>query len=293
MKTYLVTGASGFIGSRLINQLTDSGARVIAFTRKDIDNPNIQQIFGDYANLDDLAQLKGLEIDVIIHLAGVTGDANEEDAMVVNVAGTSRFLRFALDLRVKKFVIASSIAVVGCLTADFMPRSLPIKDDHPCDSSNIYGVSKNFVEELSRYFSRLNSDAEFTLFRIGVVLAETAIPADEERISKMWRPFCTLGCISAIDVVTAFELAIRKKMEPGIHVMNLVADKAYSKVPTIEALQLALGSRVDELDLSYYRIPGNEFAGLYEIAEVQRFLDFEVSVDLQTMTTRINQGQNG
>ena len=87
MKTYLVTGASGFIGSRLIRELTKSGAKVIAFTRKDIDNPDIEQIFGDFANLDDLEQLKGRNIDVVIHLAGVTGDANEEDAIVVNVAG--------------------------------------------------------------------------------------------------------------------------------------------------------------------------------------------------------------
>ena len=45
MKTYLVTGASGFIGSRLIKELSDSGAEVIAFTRKDIDVPNILYLF--------------------------------------------------------------------------------------------------------------------------------------------------------------------------------------------------------------------------------------------------------
>lgn len=286
MKTYLVTGASGFIGSRLVNQLSDSGARVIAFTRKDIDNPSIQQIFGDYANLDDLAQLKDLEIDVVIHLAGVTGDALEEDAMVVNVAGTSRFLRFMIDLGVKKFVTASSIAAVGCLTADFMPRSLPIKDDHPCDSANVYGLSKFFVEEISKYFSRLHKDVDFTLFRIGVVLAETAVVADEDRISKMWRPFCTLGCISATDVVNAFQKAVQRSVESGVHIMNLVADKSYSTIPTIDALKLALGERADDLDLSFYKKPGNEHAGLYDLSAIRKFIEFEVSIDLQTMRKR-------
>ena len=293
MKTYLVTGASGFIGSRLIRELTKSGAKVIAFTRKDIDNPDIEQIFGDFANLDDLEQLKGRNIDVVIHLAGVTGDANEEDAIVVNVAGTSRFLRFAVDLGVKRFVIASSIAVVGCLTADFIPRSLPIKDDHECDTSNVYGLSKYFVEELSRYFSRLNDDIDFTLFRIGVVLAETAAPADEDRISKMWRPFCPLGCISVIDAVRAFELAVLKEKEPGLHLMNLVSNKVYSQVPTVKALQLALDQRAESLDLSFYEIPGNEFTGLYETDQVQKFLNFEVSVDLQTMKINSNGSENG
>ena len=101
MKTYLVTGASGFIGSRLIKELSDSGAEVIAFTRKDIDVPNIKQIFGDFSSLEDLKQLVDYKIDTVIHLAGVTGDALEDDAMMVNVAGTSRFLRFMIDSGVK------------------------------------------------------------------------------------------------------------------------------------------------------------------------------------------------
>ena len=286
MKTYLVTGASGFIGSRLIKELSDSGAEVIAFTRKDIDVPNIKQIFGDFSSLEDLKQLVDYKIDTVIHLAGVTGDALEDDAMMVKVAGTSRFLRFMIDSGVKKFVTASSIAAVGCLTADFMPRSLPIKDDHPCDSANVYGLSKFFVEEISRYFSRLHQDVEFTLFRIGVVLAETAVVADEDRISKMWRPFCTLGCISVTDVVDAFQKAVQRRVESGVHIMNLVADKSYSTIPTIEALKLALGERADDLDLSFYKKPGNEHAGLYDLSTINNFIEFEVSIDLQTMSKR-------
>ena len=286
MKTYLVTGASGFIGSRLIKELSDSGAEVIAFTRKDIDVPNIKQIFGDFSSLEDLKQLVDYKIDTVIHLAGVTGDALEDDAMMVNVAGTSRFLRFMIDSGVKKFVTASSIAAVGCLTADFMPRSLPIKDDHPCDSANVYGLSKFFVEEISRYFSRLHQDVDFTLFRIGVVLAETAVVADEDRISKMWRPFCTLGCISVTDVVDAFQKAVQRRVESGVHIMNLVADKSYSTIPTIDALKLALGERADDLDLSFYKKPGNEHAGLYDLSTINNFIEFEVSIDLQTMSKR-------
>ena len=286
MKTYLVTGASGFIGSRLIKELSDSGAEVIAFTRKDIDVPNIKQIFGDFSSLEDLKQLVDYKIDTVIHLAGVTGDALEDDAMMVNVAGTSRFLRFMIDSGVKKFVTASSIAAVGCLTADFMPRSLPIKDDHPCDSANVYGLSKFFVEEISRYFSRLHQDVEFTLFRIGVVLAETAVVADEDRISKMWRPFCTLGCISVTDVVDAFRKEVQRRVESGVYIMNLVADKSYSTIPTIDALKLALGERADDLDLSFYKKPGNEHAGLYDLSTINNFIEFEVSIDLQTMSKR-------
>jgi len=227
--------------------------------------------------------LDRLGIDVVVHLAGVTGDADEESAMSVNVAGTSRFMRYMVDLGVKKYVIASSIAVVGCLTADFIPDSLPIADDHRCNTSNIYGLSKYFIEETSKYFQKLEPSIDVTLFRIGVVLSEQAIPADREKIEKMWRPFCTLGCISIHDVLVAFNISVGQKTNPGLEIMNLVSDTVYSTIPTKEALKLALGDRVESLDLSYYEIPGNEFAGIYQTAKVEKTLDFKPQIDLRTM----------
>lgn len=282
-KTVLVTGASGFIGSRLIASLAKSGFNVVALSRKDVDFSDGKVVFGDFASLEDLRQLDGLGIDVVIHLAGVTGDANEEDCMTVNVAGTSRFMRYMIDLGVKKYVIASSIAVVGCLTADFMPDSLPIADNHRCNSSNVYGLSKYFVEETGKYFQKLEPSIDVTLFRIGVVLAEQAIPADREKIESMWRPFCTLGCISIHDVLQAFTLAAGLEVQPSLEIMNLVSDTAYSTIPTKDALKLALGDRVEALDLSYYEIPGNEYAGIYQTAKVERALDFKAQIDLRTM----------
>jgi nucleoside-diphosphate-sugar epimerase len=282
-KTVLVTGASGFIGSRLIASLAKSGFNVVALSRKDVDFSDGKVVFGDFASLEDLRQLDGLGIDVVIHLAGVTGDANEEDCMNVNVAGTSRFMRYMIDLGVKKYVIASSIAVVGCLTADFMPDSLPIADNHRCNSSNVYGLSKYFVEETGKYFQKLEPSIDVTLFRLGVVLSEQAIPADREKIQGMWRPFCTLGCISIHDVLHAFTIAAGQETTPSLEIMNLVSDTVYSTIPTKDALKLALGDRVEALDLSYYEIPGNEYAGIYQTVKVERALDFKAQIDLRTM----------
>jgi UDP-glucose 4-epimerase len=282
-KTVLVTGANGFIGSRLIAYLAESGFNVVALSRKDIDFFEGKVVFGDFSNLEDLPQLDNLEIDVVVHLAGVTGAANEENCMTVNVAGTSRFMRYMIDLGVKKYVIASSIAVVGCLTADFMPDSLPIPDDHRCNSSNVYGLSKYFVEETCKYYQKLEPTIDVTLFRIGVVLAEQAIPADREKIESMWRPFCTLGCISIHDVLQAFTLAAGLEVKASLEIMNLVSDTVYSTIPTKDALRLALGDRVEALDLSHYEIPGNEYAGIYQTVKVERALDFRAQIDLRTM----------
>jgi hypothetical protein len=37
------------------------------------------------------------------------------------------------------------------------------------------------------------------------------------------------------------------------------------------------------LDLSYYEIPGNEYAGIYQTTKVERALDFKAQIDLRTM----------
>lgn len=264
MQTVLVTGASGYIGTRLSKRLVVEGHHVVALSRKRIDIPGITMVEGSFTDADTVSALSHFKIDSVIHLGGVTGEANEKDAMQVNVAGSSILFRNLIDQDIKKFIVASSIAVVGCLTSDFIPRKLPIPDDHPCDSANIYGVSKYFIEELCAYYSRLAPDIDFTLFRIGAVLDDGIQPSTSPQIGEMSIPFCTLGTVSYSEVVEALILSVSKPLGSGTRVMNLVSERIHSEIPTIEALQLCLGDRYKELDTAHFRIPGNEFDAIYD-----------------------------
>lgn len=286
MSTVAVTGASGFIGSRLIERLAADGHRVLAISRRAPANLPDGVVFveADFANPEAGWDVRE-PIDCVVHLGGVTGDASEEDALAVNVLGTARLLRHVIDGGARRLVVASSIATVGCLTGDFMPRSLPIADDHPADTANVYGLSKYFVEELVRYFARQTPDLDATLFRIGVVLRDDAPVADVERIQSWWRPFCNLGSIAVTDVVDAFARAVAPSSEaPEVRVMNLVAATAYSSLPTAEALRLSLGDRANELDLSYFESPDHRFAGVYDIEQLTAFSGAP-RVDVSRMTT--------
>jgi len=271
MQTVLVTGASGYIGRELVERLALEGHHVVALSRKSIDVPGITMVEGSFTDTKTVSALSPFKIDSIIHLGGVTGEANEKDAMQVNVAGSSILFRNLIDQGIKKFIVASSIAVVGCLTSDFVPRELPIPEHHPCDSKNIYGVSKYLIEELCAYYSRLHPDIDFTLFRIGAVLDDAIQPSTSPQIGKMTIPFCTLGTVSLGEVVEALTLAASTSIDSGTRIMNLVSERIHSDIPTIEALQLCLGDRFKELDVSHYQIPGHEYDALYDTSVFKKF----------------------
>jgi nucleoside-diphosphate-sugar epimerase len=283
VSSVLLTGASGFIGERLAQQLLVDGHSVVSLSRSPLQN-GTTVIEGDFAALDSLALLDAHPIDVVVHLAGVTGSASEEDAMTVNVAGTRRFFRYLIDRGVKRFVTASSIAATGCLDPDFLPRSIPMPDDHPCDSTNVYGVSKRMIEELCEYFQRVDPTLEFTLFRIGGVLPEDASLPDLAALDRVSLPFTEFGTVAVQDVVAAFAVATGRALGPGVRQLNLVSPFARSALPTVEALRQLLGERVDGIDLSFYARPGNEFASVFAIDRLADVYGFTPAIDVRTMT---------
>ena len=282
MSVILVTGASGFVGSRLVEKLAGT-TTVVSLSRSPVAG-DVVSVEGDFTSLESLAQLDRYTIDVCIHLAGVTGAASEEDAIAVNVAGTRRMLRYLIDRGTSRFVLASSIAAAGCLDADFLPRAVPIPDEHPCDSTNIYGVSKAMMEDLAGYFHRVDPSLDITVFRLGVVVPEDSPPVTVEMVESMSLPFCDLGAIAVQDVAEALELAATAGLGPGCRTLNLVAPMPPTPLGTVETLRLLLEDRVDQLDLSYYRQPGNENAGVYATTELRRRLGYTPPTDVRSMT---------
>ena len=70
-KSILVTGATGFIGSRLVNSLIDKGYNVTSLVRKGKEgNSKSNIIYGDIT--DEKIDFKDLEFDCVFHLASHT-----------------------------------------------------------------------------------------------------------------------------------------------------------------------------------------------------------------------------
>jgi len=137
----LVTGASGFIGSHVVEALTSRGHEVVAIDIAPYSNPpeGVQFLRLDIRDHLRLHNVIG-KVSSIVHLAALI-NAYESIKVPdlyhdVNVNGTLSLLKFSQDLRVEKFVFASSAAVYG------EPQYLPIDEKHPLRPLNPYGATK-------------------------------------------------------------------------------------------------------------------------------------------------------
>jgi nucleoside-diphosphate-sugar epimerase len=173
MKTCLVAGGGGFIGSHLCKSLLDDNFKVICVdnfissTPKNIEglksNPNFTQITHDVIKpLSD-----SVRADYIFHLASpaspnhhskISYHAYPLETMLVNTTGTFELLSFALKNNAK-FLFASTSEVYGD------PLEHPQKEEYRGNVSttgprSVYDESKRFGETICAYFIRhKNTDA--------------------------------------------------------------------------------------------------------------------------------------
>ena len=108
----LVTGATGFVGRYLVNDLSKTD-EVIACVREksNLLPSSVEQIVGN--NFFDIALSK--DTDVIVHLAGIAHNKNNsvDEFKKINVDGTLELARKALKANIKRFIFISSIGVNG------------------------------------------------------------------------------------------------------------------------------------------------------------------------------------
>jgi nucleoside-diphosphate-sugar epimerase len=157
-KTIVVTGAPGWLGTRLVEALTGAdgswpkvtGARVRCLVLPGADDSALKQAGARTVEIDlsrpgDLsAALAGA--DVVMHLAGIIHPRRIPELYALNTEGTKRLIEAAAAAKVKRFVHVSSNSPAG-VNAD--PAVLLKEDDPPRPYMN-YGRSKHLAEEAVR-----------------------------------------------------------------------------------------------------------------------------------------------
>ncbi len=153
MKTALVTGATGFVGSHIARVLVERGINVRALVRATSNTAALEALPGDLVELvrGDLtvpASLEGIcdGVDAVLHSACAvkgTFDASDhalDDFLRVNRDGTMNLAREVAKREGLRLVHVSSTAAMGT------PVSVHIDEQSPCNPVAPYQVSKREAE---------------------------------------------------------------------------------------------------------------------------------------------------
>ena len=165
----LVTGASGFIGSRLCREVSkQDNTSVIGISRSGKINihdnmpaaSGIETIGCDLVSFEDThnaIQSISKKIDCIIHLAGLTFSRQQPppgapDYFKANFVSTLNLLECCRIFSIRAFALSSSIAVYGLAAGQHTPQHLPVDEEHEAKPYELYDASKHQAEQLCKYF---------------------------------------------------------------------------------------------------------------------------------------------
>lgn len=166
MKTVLITGAGGFIGSHLTEKCVESGYKVKAFVRYNSKNnwgwlerspvkKDIEVISGDIRDFDSVSDaMKGC--DEVFHLAALIGIPYSYVSPLAyirtNVEGTYNVLESARKQNLSNIIVTSTSETYG--TA----QHVPIDEKHPMVGQSPYSASKIGADQMAiSYFRSFGS----------------------------------------------------------------------------------------------------------------------------------------
>lgn len=182
----LITGASGFIGSFIVEEALRQGMETWAAvrgssSRQFLQDERIHFIELNLSSQKELEmQLMGHEFDYVVHAAGVTKCLHSDDFHRVNTEGTQNLVRalLTLDMPLKRFVYISSLSIFGAIREE-QPYTEIREDDAPRPNT-AYGRSKLEAEQ---WLDGLNSKRQSQGLPLlpFVVLRPTGVYGPRER----------------------------------------------------------------------------------------------------------------
>ena len=158
-----IIGASGFIGSHLVDALLLLGYKVRAISRNlpgllsssSLSNPALSTYSVDIQDYHGLKQAV-CGSDFVVHLAYSTvpssSNLDPRADISVNLLGTLNLLDICLDEQIDRLVVISSGGTVYGV-----PISIPITEDHPTNPICSYGITKLAVEKYVSLYNKLHN----------------------------------------------------------------------------------------------------------------------------------------
>ena len=173
----LVTGGSGFVGSRIAAWLADEGATVLALVRRagahpGLESPRITQVEGDFTDPVTASRFCTGQVLVVHAAATISRDLTE--ALQVNVSGTGVLAAAARVAGCRRFIHVSTLSVydfqtgAGSFDEDSPRRTLGKNYAHSPAASPFYGTTKAEGERALQ--EEMDRGLPATIFRLAAVL---------------------------------------------------------------------------------------------------------------------------
>jgi len=158
MKTILVMGGAGYIGSHTVKHLLDNNYQVVIadnliYGHREAVDARAEFVHADLLDPYSLDKLFATHsIDAVIHFAAFAyvGESVTEPEKYYynNVIGTVNLLKAMLAHNIKKIVFSSTCATYG------EPQYTPINEQHPQNPINPYGRTKLMIEQIFADYER-------------------------------------------------------------------------------------------------------------------------------------------
>jgi UDP-glucose 4-epimerase len=170
---YLITGGSGYIGGRLIDELSGREETEV-IVDVDLKPPARRWAKTEFVKADvrDRAAIKGLleshEIDVLVHLAFILNPIRDEARMYdVDVNGTQATLQAASDAGTEQVLVTTSATAYGA----FPDNPKPIAEDWPVRGAPDFSYAKHKADSdrICQLWALENPEAVMTIVRPSIV----------------------------------------------------------------------------------------------------------------------------
>ena len=217
----LVTGASGFIGSFIVEEALRQGFEVWAAVRRSssrqfLTDERIHLIELDLSSESVLTQqLAGHAFDYVVHAAGVTKCLHKDDFFRINTEGTQHLVRAiqALQMPLRRFVYISSLSIMGAIREQ-QPYTEICESDE-ARPNTAYGKSKLAAEQwLDSVNGNVNGNDNGNSAFPYVILRPTGVYGPRERDYFM--------IAKSIQAHTDFAVGFRRQDITFVYVTDVV-----------------------------------------------------------------------
>lgn len=284
MKTILVTGGAGYIGSHTTIELIQSGYDVVVvdnlYNSKEEAVRRVEQIVGkkikfykaDVLDKDAMREIfKKHDFAAVINFAGykAVGESVQKPIEYYenNISGMLALIDIMREFNVKNLVFSSSATVYG------NPHTVPITEDFPLSTTNPYGSTKLFIEYILKDLAK--ADPEFNIAILRYFNPIGAHPSgligeDPNGIPNNLCPYITKVAVGklkevhvfgndyptkdgtgvrdyihVVDLARGHVLAVNKLLtKSGLFIVNLGTGRGYSVLEMIKAFSKALGKEI-------------------------------------------------